>query len=113
MELREDDLLIAQGSTWGLIIPVINPDGTAADLTGWEPRAQVRKNVKDSTVLYEWSVDDGNASIEESNVILTVPAPVSSAWTWRQGAYDVEVFNGTQVVRLTQGTIRVDPEVTR
>jgi hypothetical protein len=77
---RTDNLVIPQGSTWGIIIPVVNPDGTAATLTGWAARGQVRAFVASSTVLFEWSVAAGNATISGSNVTLTVDAATSAAW---------------------------------
>lgn len=113
MTIRTDNLVIPQGATWGVIIPVVNPDDSAADLTGWAARAQVRQTVNSSSTLFEWSVAAGNATITGSNVTLTVDAASSSAWGWTQGVYDVEIFNGDNVVRLTQGTVQVSPEVTR
>lgn len=114
MSLRTDDLVIPQGATWEIHWPVLNLDGTPTDLTTWGVRAQVRANVNAVTVLYEWNSAAANVSLLTGEVVLSVPASDSSAWVWTDGVYDVELFqsDGT-VIRLTQGQIKVNKEVTR
>lgn len=112
--LRTDDLVIPQGTTWETHWPVQNTDGTVADLTGWKVKSEVRANPSDPEVLHTWSTDVGNAIVSDGEVILTLIPEVSSAWTWREGVYDIKLYrlDGT-VVRLTQGMIYVNKEVTR
>ena len=114
MSLRTDDLVIPQGATWEIHWPVLNLDGTPMDLTSWGVRAQIRTNVNADTVLYEWNSTAGNVSLLAGDVVLSVSASDSSAWDWSVGVYDVELFqpDGT-VIRLTQGQVTVDKEVTR
>lgn len=114
MSLRTDDLVIPQGATWEIHWPVLNLDGTPTDLTTWSVRAQIRTNVNANTTLYEWSSAAGNVLLLSGEIVLSVPASTSSAWTWTDGVYDVELFqpDGT-VIRLTQGHVTVDKEVTR
>lgn len=111
--MAADDLVILQGATWGVIIPVLAAGGGPADLAGWSVRSQVRSNRSSATVLHEWTTVAGNATIDESNVVLTVDADESSAWEWTSGVYDVELFQGDIVHRIKQGSVRVDPETTR
>lgn len=112
--LRTDDLLIPQGASWEVRWPINNPDGTPTDLTSWTIRAQVRESVSSAVVLHEWTTALGNAMNVTNSVALTVDPAVSSAWTWTAGVFDVELVNvDGRVWRVTQGTIRVDPEVTR
>lgn len=109
--LRKDDLLIPQGATWEMHWPIQNTDKSDADLSGWDARSQVRASRSDDTVLHEF-----DASVSGSDVVLKVSAAESSAWDWRQGVYDVELFKDeavVRVVRVTQGTITVDLETTR
>ena len=110
---RTDNLVIKQGSTWGVIIPVVDPAGDPANLAGWSVRAQVRRRVTDEAVLYAWTTALGNASIDGANVTLTVSAAESAAFDWTNAVYDVELVNGATVLRITQGAITIDREVTR
>jgi beta-glucosidase-like glycosyl hydrolase len=113
-EPRTDDLLILQGTSDGFVIPVLDPDEDPADLTDWTARAQVRATRASTDILYEWSEAAGNVTVSGNEFTFTVAPEVSSAWAWRDGVYDVEAVKNTgEVVRLTQGTISVDAEVTR
>lgn len=112
--MQRVDLVIEQGTTWGIAFPLLDEADQPADLTGWSARAQVRTKVGDSTVLYEWSSDGGNIEVGNGRAILTVPPAVSSAWTWRKGVYDLELTSPSgDVIRPVGGGVRVDPEVTR
>lgn len=106
--MRTDDLVILQGSTWEMHWPIIDDTGAPADLTGWAARAQVRLTRAATDVLYQF-----DATVSGSDIVLRVEADTSSAWTWSFGVYDLEIYNDTQVVRVTQGRVTVDQEVTR
>lgn len=114
MQLRTDDLLIPQGTTWECHWPVQNSDGTPADLSEWSLRSQIRPAIDSSTILYTWSIADGNASIISGEVVLMLTPETTAAWDWSNAVYDIKLFkpNGT-VVRLTQGKLTVSREVTR
>lgn len=112
--LRTDDLVIPQGTTWEVRWPILKDDGTPADLGGWQVRAQVRRTRRSAAVLHEWSTTLGNAAISNATISLRVAANESSAWDWSTAAFDVEIYSlDGRVVRVTQGTLHVDPEVTR
>lgn len=112
--LRSDDLIIPQGVSFELQWPIENLDGSHIDLTDWRVRAQVRKSTVSSDVLHQWSDVLGNATVTNSRVSLIVQPADSSAWTWSRGVYDVEIFHTDgRVIRITQGTIRVNREVTK
>lgn len=114
MSLRTDNLTIPQGTTWETRWPILDSAGAPADLTGWDVRAQVRTNKFSDSTLYEWSSTIGNASVIGSEVSLRVSATESPDWNWRTGVYDVEIFHSDgRVLRVTQGEILVDIEVTR
>jgi hypothetical protein len=118
LSLRRDDILIPQGSQFAVYWPSLTVDGVALDATGWTARAQVRADAKSATLLHEWTTANGGLTFSVVDALtrltLTVDADDSSAWEWRLGSYDVEIVdpNGAPI-RLTQGTIQVDPEVTR
>jgi hypothetical protein len=102
------DLAIEQGVTWAAAWHV-KLDGEDLDPeAGWQARAQVRKNAAGS-VLHEFT-----CSVVGSVVQVSVTAAESSAWSWRRGVYDVELFSvDGRVIRVVQGAVSVSPEVTR
>lgn len=112
--MRTDNLTIPQGTTWAARWPLQDEDGTAANIAGWDARAQARTSTAATSTLHSWTSAEGNIVLDELGVLLTVAPATSSAWVWMSAVYDIELFHtdGT-VIRITQGRISVDPEVTR
>jgi hypothetical protein len=84
----------------------------------WSVRCQVRAEIDSTEVLAEWDSTDPETlpcGVADGVVTLSVPASVSSAWTWLRGRWDIEVVSpsGDIVLRVDWGTIVVRPEVTR
>lgn len=113
MTLRYD-LRVNQGETFRLSVPVLDDNGAPISLSGMAARGQIRRSTASTDVLYEWSVAAGNLTFDTNHVVLTIPAATSSAWLWRNAAWDLELtdLNG-DVTRLTEGVVLVQPEITR
>jgi len=105
-------LVIYQGTTWEKRWRVTDPGtGVPRDLSEWSARGQMRANHSDDTVLHEWTDIDCD---EDGYVTIAVTPAESSAWTWRDAVYDIELIDPTgRVARIAQGAVRVSAEVTR
>lgn len=101
-------LTIEQGTTWSHGWAVTF-NGAPIDAT-WTARSQVRKPITSAEVLHAFT-----ASVTaEGAVVIAVDPDESSAWTWRDGVYDVEVESADGIVlRVASSTVKVLPEVTR
>jgi hypothetical protein len=90
----------------------IKIDGEDLDpAAGWQARSQVRLKKTSEDVLHEF-----DAVVVGSVVQLSVSPDVSSAWSWRRGVYDVELYSDVEpprVMRVVQGVVTVNAEVTR
>ena len=107
-------LRISQGATFQLTIPVLDENGNPASLSGMTARGQIRAHAAATTILHEWTMLDAGLAFDGGNVVLSVPAATSSAWTFRTGSYDVELIDGDgDITRLIEGHVIVHPEVTR
>lgn len=106
-------LVIPQGTTWERRWRITDPDtGVPRDLSAWSARGQVRADHADSVVLVDLSsnLDCG----ADGYVTVTITPAQSSAWTWRDAVYDIELVDPAgKVARISQGAVRVSPEVTR
>lgn len=116
--LRRDDILIPQGSSFAVFWPDLTVDGVALDATGWTARAQARAKVSSLEKLFEWTTENGGLAYStvsgSTRLTLFVTPAQSSAWVWKEAAFDIEIVNPASVpIRLTQGRLTVDPEVTR
>lgn len=107
-------LIIQQGTTWQRRWRITDPiTGNPRDLAGWTARGQIRAYQSDVDTVFEWTPDDITCDAE-GNVTVPVTPAQSSAWTWRDGYYDIELVDPSgRVARIAQGYVRVSPEVTR
>jgi hypothetical protein len=113
MALRYD-LRINQGETFQLAVPVLDANGSPVSLSGMTARAQVRSYVQSAAPLYEWSTTNGNLAFDGNDVVLTVPASASSAWTFRTGQWSLELVDtNSDTTLLVEGYVIVHPEITR
>lgn len=105
-------LVIHQGTTWQYRWRITDPDtGAARDISTWTARGQIRATHTDAEPLHEWT--DIDCGVDGYVVIAVTPAE-STAWTWRDGVYDIELIDPSgRVARIAQGAVRVSPEVTR
>lgn len=107
-------LRINQGETFQLYIPVFDDNNAPLALSGMSATGQIRTHAAAPTPLYAWSTVANNLALYTNNVVLTVPAATSTAWTWRTGQYDVELTDTNGIVtRLVEGHVIVHPEITR
>jgi hypothetical protein len=105
-------LRIQQGETWTRRFPVVSDDPESDTIIGLVARAQVRDRDGTSLLLHEWSTTAGNLTVDATGVTLTVPAAVSSAWTWRRGVWALELSDPdtSETTLLVEGWAFVYPE---
>lgn len=115
--MRQDDLTVYQGEDWAMEWPVLDTAGNPLNVaSGYTLKAQVRSQVRSTTVLHEWTGPSVTAVLAGTSVTLKIPAATSAAWEpgWG-GVYDIELTETatSRVARIAAGSIRLDPEVTR
>ena len=104
------NLLLDQGSTFSTTITLTDENGDPLDLTGYSGRAQIRKHSSSNTA-YDFTVDLANTTGE---VTLSMSANGTAAIPGGRYLYDVELIDhSNNVVRILEGIISVDPEITK
>jgi hypothetical protein len=110
----EYPLRINQGETFQVAVPVLDEQGNPASVSGMTARGQIRAHPTSLAVLYEWSQAAGNLAFDGNDVVLTVPAATSAAWTWQLARYSLELTaSDGDITRLVEGFVILSPEVTR
>jgi len=115
------DFIGKQGATWSLVITVKDKDGNPVDLTGYLVRGQVRKSHKATTA---WNFDCSIVDAQGGKILVMMDAedtasiPVGDSSDPKSAnntyVYDIELESPQgQVVRILEGKIYVDPEVTK
>ena len=120
---------IEQGATTDLLLEYKDSNGSPVDLSGYTARMQIRPSV-DSTTTYlsitNVTASDGtglNLTPQSGSVTLPrtsgsiglfISAVSSSALTFSEGVYDIELQSSTGIVtRLLEGMVKLSKEVTR
>lgn len=114
MSAARYNLIIDQGSDFVLAF-IVNEDGSAKDLTGYDARAHLRKT-KSSSGEPEAQFTCTVPVPAAGEVRMVLPNTTSTAMSAGQYFYDLEIFEpaGTQVVtRILEGTVTLKQEVTR
>lgn len=112
--IRRDNITIPQGTDCSIKWDLRDPDDKPFDTTGWSARSQARRRHTSTTILHEWTSGDGSIEFKDGALFLHVPNQVSADWEWKSAVYDIEIVSpGGTVIRVTEGTMAVSPEVTR
>jgi hypothetical protein len=117
---------IEQGSTFQLELQYKDSSNTPINLSGYGGRMQIRNSVGDSTVLLQlsssravdgtglnFSGSNGTTPIQSGSIGIYISAASSSALTFSEAVYDLEIFSGSYVTRVLEGKVRLSREVTR
>jgi hypothetical protein len=115
------DLVGKQGTTWTLTIQLFEDDANTVpmDLTSFLVRGQYRKDYKDASpvlIAFGCTIDayDITENPDTNKITVVVLPQVSTDCTVLSGVYDIEIYNGTDIVeRILAGKLAITPEVTR
>lgn len=103
------NLFLDQGSSFSSTITVKGTTGNPLDLTGYTAYAQMRKSYYSSTA-YDFTVSVTGST---GQISLAMSATATAALSPGRYVYDVEIHNESEVTRIVEGIVEVDPEVTK
>jgi hypothetical protein len=119
---------IEQGVTTTLEFQYKDANENPIDLTGYSGRMQIKSDYADNapttyaTISSSIAADGTGLYFSGSNnttpptsgsIGLYISATSSSAFTFETAKYDLEIYSGSLVIRLVEGTIKISKEVTR
>lgn len=124
--------VIEQGATTNFEIQYKDSNNTPIDLTYYSGRLQIRSTyAQDSGEIYltlsssrntdgtglNFSGSNGTTPPTSGSIGIYIAACTSSALTFDEGVYDLEIYSGSgdcpYTVRLLQGNVKLSKEVTR
>lgn len=116
------DFKIEQGAKLSKRFQYNDEDGVAVPLTGFSGRMQIRETTDDTVILLELTTANTRIIFEAGAVVGQIDWFVGALDTetgtldWLSGVYDFEVVEDADpdnVIRLLEGKVTVDREVTR
>lgn len=105
---------IEAGERERLSIPVLDEDGSAANLTGFTIDAKIKTAKGSGVVLYAFPPE--HITVSAGTVTLLIPGPVSAAWYWTVGWWRMVITAPNpnpldpDSNRVIQGPFVVDPD---
>lgn len=113
MAAKDLDIKIEQGKNFKLTITV-REYGLVKNLTGFAGRMQIRSIPGAGTLYANLTSEITIPTPVNGQVVINIPAATTTAYTWKLGVYDLEVFNsGTgEVIGVLKGFASLDLEVT-
>jgi hypothetical protein len=118
--------VIEQGATLNLELQYKDSNGTPINLTNYSGRMQIRPSVTSTTVyitlsssLYadgtglNFSGSNGTTPPTSGSIGVYISAVSSSALSFDQAVYDLEIYSGSYVSRILEGQVKLSLNVTR
>jgi hypothetical protein len=107
--------VIDQGADWYLSVVYEAPNGTPINITGFTAALQLRTSPLARTAALTLTTQNGGISITGATGTVSIHATAAQtmALVPQRYSYDLELYNGSIVTRLIQGTIQVSAETTR
>lgn len=104
------NIYIDQGTTFSLSLNVSDQNGDPKDLSDYTAAAQMRKSYYTNTAI------DFNADITlplDGEVTISLTAEETSAIKAGRYVYDIEIEGESETLRVLEGIVVVNPEVTK
>ena len=119
---------VEQGTTLQFEIQYKDSSNQPIDLSGHTARMQIRPDYADNTATtyvnltttigadgtgLNMSGSNGTTPIQSGSIGIYISAASSSAFTFNEARYDLEVVSGSVVTRILEGCVKLRKEVTR
>jgi hypothetical protein len=118
--------VIEQGATLNLELQYKDSNGTPINLTNYSGRMQIRPSVTSTTVYItlsssldadgtglNFSGSNGTTPPTSGSIGVYISAASSSALSFDQAVYDLEIYSGSYVSRILEGQVKLSLNVTR
>jgi len=118
--------VIEQGATLNLELQYKDSNGTPINLTDYSGRMQIRPSVTSTTVYItlsssldadgtglNFSGSNGTTPPTSGSIGVYISAASSSALSFDQAVYDLEIYSGSYVSRILEGQVKLSLNVTR
>ena len=120
------NFVVEQGSTLNFELRYKDSNGNPVSLVGYGARMQIRPSIDSSTVILNLSSSlqsdgtglnmSGSSGTKDpisGSIGVFISAATSSLFSFDEAVYDLEIFSGSIVTRLIQGSVKLSKEVTR
>lgn len=119
---------IDQGSTFKLSIQYLDSNSVPIDLSYYNGKMQIRSDYADNTNTLYTTISsskdsdgtglyfnglNGDQPLTSGSIGIYISADKTTSMSFDEGYYDLELYSGSFVTRILQGTVLINKEVTR
>lgn len=117
---------IEQGTTLDFNVQYLDSNSTPVDLTDYSGRMQIRPTLTSNDVIItlsssraedgtglNFSGSNGTTPPTSGSIGVFISAASSSAFSFNEAVYDLEIYSGSIVTRILEGKVKLSKEVTR
>lgn len=104
-----------QGATFNLEVLYKDANDAVINLTGYTAKMQMRKAYDTSTAVLNLTTENGGITITGNlgKIAILATATQTAGIAAGEYVYDLEIYSGSVVSRIIQGTVNLAAEVTR
>lgn len=119
------NITIEQGATYDLNVQYVDSNSAPINLSGYSARMDIRPSVVSETIYLRLSSslqvdgtgirftgESGTLPLSSGSIYVYVSADNTSALSFDQAVYDLELTSGSVVTRVLQGNVKLSKEVT-
>lgn len=107
---------IKQGSEFERFITWKDKNNIPIDVTNYTAKLHIRNKISNSSILLlELTTENGGITLggADGKITLKINAATSSAFTWIEGVYDLELISPIgYTLRILEGRVNINAEVT-
>lgn len=104
------NLTVDQGSTFIANIIHMDSNKNPIDITAFSARSQMRRSYYSANAIqFSCNITDG----ANGKITMSLSPGQTANIAGQRYLYDLEIFNSTDVYKVSEGIITVNPEVTR
>lgn len=105
---------IEQGATWDQTFEYEDDAGNPINVTSWSARMQGRRSKDDTETVFSLTSAASEIVLGNGTVQILVSATATALYDWDGTIYyDLELVNGSTVIRFMEGVAELSKEVTR
>jgi hypothetical protein len=109
------DITADQGATYSVVITYKNSNGTPINLTNYTARMQLRASYASAAAALTLTTENGRITLGGAlgTITLNVEAATMETLEAKTYVYDLELVDGSTVIRLLQGLFVNRPNATK
>ena len=105
---------LIQGASFVRSLTWTDQNNTLIDLTGYTAKLDIRQNISDTSPIISLSTSNSRITLGGAlgTILLNLNATETGSLNFSTALYDLELYSGSNTIRLLQGKVILSKQVT-